>query len=179
MNNEFQKQSVMLNYEKNSPSASGHQCQVQKHCPISRGRCVTETDSADIEKDAAAVSGEGREADDFQVGVDFRGIIEDFQGLAIEGGALIGAQPLGVHVREATAEGGTDQGDERQLLELGQRRISVTEDPVHGVALLVEDHLDVREREGKGVKDARMLPKVRLSGLRRHLTQARPSLPEC
>ena len=89
--------------QKNSPSASGHLCQVQKHCPISRGRCITETDSADIEEDAAAVSGEGREADDFQVGVDFRGIIEDFQGLAIESGALIGAQPLGVHVREETA----------------------------------------------------------------------------
>ena len=124
------------------------------------------------------MSGKGREADDFQVGVDFRGVIEDFQGLAIEGGALIGAQPLGVHVREETAEGGTDHGVERQLLELGQRGISITEDSVHGVALFVEDHLDVREREGKGVKDTIMLPEIRLSGLRQHLQQALPPLPE-
>ena len=121
-------------------------------------------DLREIEQDAPAVALEGGETGHFQIGVDLRAVVHDLQRFAVQGGSLIQTQPFGIHVRKQAAEGTADHLLQGQLFQRRQGGISVAEDPVHGAALLVEHHLNVREGEGHNVKAAVMRPVFLLRG---------------
>lgn len=108
----------------------------------------------DVEQQTAAVTGLGREADDFQIGVDFRAVVDEFERFAVERGAFVAFEPLAVHVREHTSERVADQLVQRHFFELRERRVCVPENPVYGVFAVVKHHFDVGERNRQLVKAA-------------------------
>ena len=116
------------------------------------GAVAGETDPVDVKEDDAAVTPKGGEADDLEIGIDLGAVVHGLQGLAVESGPLVGRQPLVIHIPEDAAEGLTDERLQGHLLQPGQGRVPIAEDPVHRPALLVKHHLDVREGKGHRIE---------------------------
>ena len=103
------------------------------------GAVPGEADPGDVEQDTAAVSGKCREADDFQICVDLWAVINDFEGLPIECCTLIRTKPFGIHIAEQAAERVIQQLFQWLLFQFCQCRVSIAEDPVYSMMLLIED----------------------------------------
>lgn len=73
-----------------------------------------------IEQDTPAVPLEGGETGHLQTGVDLRAVVHDLQRFAVQGDALVQAQPFGIHVGKQAAEGAANQLLKRQLFQLRQ-----------------------------------------------------------
>ena len=74
---------------------------------------------------------EGGKADDLQIGIDLRTVVNDLQHLMIERCTLIGTQPFGIHVAEQAAEGAAHQLFQGLFFQLCKGGIGIPEDPVH------------------------------------------------
>ena len=98
------------------------------------------------------MSSEGRETDYLKIRVDLRAVVDDFPLFPIQGSSLIAPEPLGIHVGKQAAKGTADQLLKGQLFQLCKCGIAISEDPVHGVTVLVKDHLNIRKRKGQIVK---------------------------
>lgn len=109
-------------------------------------------DLMDIKQNTAAVSGEGWEADHLQVGINLRTVIGKLQCLPIQRSSLIAVQPFHIHVAEQAAKGAADQFIKRHLFDSCQCFISITENPVNRMLLLIKDHLNICEGKGHMVK---------------------------
>ena len=119
------------------------------------------------------MSGKCREADDFQICVDLWAVINDFEGLPIECCTLIRTKPFGIHIAEQAAERVIQQLFQWLLFQFCQCRVSIAEDPVYSMMLLIEDHLDIGERERKFLKAA-VMAAVFFFGIRRFLFREFP-----
>lgn len=123
-------------------------------------------DLMDIKQNTAAVSGEGREADHLQIGINLRTVIGKLQCLPLQRSSLIAVQPFHIHVAEQAAKGAADQFIEGHLFDSCQCFISITEDPVNRMPLLIKDHFNVSESKGHMIK-APIIAVVGISGSRR------------
>lgn len=55
------------------------------------------------------MSRKGWKADDLQIDIDLRAVVDHLQLLPIEGCLLIASQPLGIHIWKKAAKGAADQ----------------------------------------------------------------------
>lgn len=100
---------------------------------------------------------ESRKTYYFQVGIYFRAIVDYLQYFPVKRRTLVAPQPFGIHVAEQTAKGTVDELIQRHFFKFCQSRVAVSENPVHGMAFLIEYHLDICEGKWKIIKAAVIL----------------------
>ena len=91
-----------------------------------------------------------------QIGIYLRAVINNLKRFTVKRCALVAPQPLGIHVGKQAAKRASYKPLQRQLFKPCQSRVAVSEYPVHGTALLIEYHLNIRKRKGQIFKAAVM-----------------------
>lgn len=109
-------------------------------------------DGLSVKEHAATVLWKGWEANNLQITVNFRTVIDDFQCFAVECGVFIDAKPFSIHIGENTAEGVVDERLQWTLFQHCQCRVTIAKNLVHCGTVFVEYHLDVCKSKGHMVK---------------------------
>ena len=78
-------------------------------------------------------------------GSKFRTISHNLKLFSIQCCPLVSTQPFIVHIGEDTAEAVTDESTKRYSLHLCQLLVTIAEDPVHCMPVLIEYHLNIRK----------------------------------
>lgn len=98
-----------------------------------------------------------RKTSDLQISVDLRAVIDQLQYLTIKSRPFIILQPFWIHIGKQIGKRTSDQTFQRQLLQTGQFRIPIAEDPVYGMLVLIKYHFYIRKCKGQSVETFIML----------------------
>ena len=99
---------------------------------------------------------ESRKTYYLQVCIYLRAVVNYLQHLSIKRRTFIASQPLGIHVRKQAAERVAYKLFKGHLFQPCQRRITVSENPVHSMPFIIKYHLYIREGEWHIIKAAVM-----------------------